>query len=300
MDNKIPSITGLATKTELTVVEGKIPDVAGYVKKSGYATEITSIKNDYATNASLDSKLNDLKAQHIAVEVKKVGDKVKKNASDILGFESRLKQKEDIVDEGQEGEDSFHRGFQKYLQERYVVYECRTGSFNFSNGRISKWKSMGIFNYLGNSDLNVSSSASVSSMPVLENNGRMNVKSDGYYFVQSKVIHPNANKIVNIYIVYRLDPISKFRSTDYTIQNALFGTIKVTKNATGSSNNKYEGYGICFDEGGTFSKGGTTNGRNVIIFGADMSFSTNATNKVNNNIYVLGDFLVQGINRTSI
>ena len=300
MDNKIPSITGLATKTELTVVEGKIPDVAGYVKKSGYATEITSIKNDYATNASLDSKLNDLKAQHIAVEVKKVGDKVKKNASDILGFESRLKQKEDIVDEGQEGEDSFHRGFQKYLQERYVVYECRTGSFNFSNGRISKWKSMGIFNYLGNSDLNVSSSASVSSMPVLENNGRMNVNSDGYYFVQSKVIHPNANKIVNIYIVYRLDPISKFRSTDYTIQNALFGTIKVTNNATGSSNNKYEGYGICFDEGGTFSKGGTTNGRNVIIFGADMSFSTNATNKVNNNIYVLGDFLVQGINRTSI
>ena len=136
-------------------------------------------------------------------------------------------------------------------------------------------------------------------MPVLKNNGRMNVKFDGYHFVQSKVIHPNANKIVNIYIVYRLDPISRFRSTDYTIQNALFGAIKVTKNATDSSNNKYEGYGICFDEGGTFSKGGITNGRNVIIFGADMSFSTHATNKANS-IYVLGDFLVQGINGTTI
>ena len=72
-------------------------------KKSDYATEITAIKNDYATIASVDSKINDLKAQHIANEVKKVGDKAKKNASDILWFENRLKKKEDIVDENQRG-----------------------------------------------------------------------------------------------------------------------------------------------------------------------------------------------------
>ena len=71
VDNKIPTTTGLATKTELTAVENKIPDANGFVKKSDYATEITSIKNDYVTNASLDSKLNDLKAQHIADDVKK-------------------------------------------------------------------------------------------------------------------------------------------------------------------------------------------------------------------------------------
>ena len=70
VDNKIPSTAGLATKTELTAVENKIPDTSGLVKKSD-ATEITSIKNDYVTNASLDNKLNDLKAQHIADEVKK-------------------------------------------------------------------------------------------------------------------------------------------------------------------------------------------------------------------------------------
>ena len=93
----------------------------------------------------MDSKLNDLKAQHIAEEVKKLDEKVSKNASDILGFESRLKQKEDIVDEAQR-ENSFSRGFQKYFQESYLVYECRTGSFNFSNEKISKWKST-IFNY---------------------------------------------------------------------------------------------------------------------------------------------------------
>ena len=66
-----------------------------------------------------------------------------------------------------------------------MVYECRTGSFNFSNGKITKWKSTGIFN----SDLNVSSSATVIYMPFLENNVRMNVKFNGYYLAQNKVIH---------------------------------------------------------------------------------------------------------------
>ena len=45
----------------------------------------------------MTSQLNDLKSQHIADEVKKVDDKVTKNTSDILGFESRLKQKEDLT-----------------------------------------------------------------------------------------------------------------------------------------------------------------------------------------------------------
>ena len=71
MDNKIPSISGLTTKTELTNVENKIPSNDSFVKQSDYATEITSIKNDYVTNAAVDSKLNDLKSSHIADEVKK-------------------------------------------------------------------------------------------------------------------------------------------------------------------------------------------------------------------------------------
>ena len=76
----------------MTTVDNKF---SGFVKKIDYGDEITKIKNDYATNASLDSKLNDSKAQHISTEVKKIDDKTKKNAYDILGFEKRLKQKED-------------------------------------------------------------------------------------------------------------------------------------------------------------------------------------------------------------
>ena len=95
----------------MTTVDNKF---SGIVKKTDCGDEITKIKNDYATNASLDSKLNDLKAQHISTEVEKINDKTENNTSDILGFESRLKQQEDTLNEAQR-ENSFHRGFQKYL-----------------------------------------------------------------------------------------------------------------------------------------------------------------------------------------
>ena len=42
--------------------------------------------------------------------------------------------------------------------------------------------------------------------------------------------------------------------------------MKITKN-TDSSKNNYKGCGLCFDEGGTFSKGNINNDRNVTIFG---------------------------------
>ena len=43
----------------------------------------------------------------------------------------------------------------------------------------------------------------------------------------------------------------------------------------------------------------TTNGRNVLIFGADMSFSVHRTNRANH-IYVMGDVLTQGIHDTTL
>ena len=82
------------------------------------------------------------------------------------------------------------------------------------------------------------------------------------------------------------------------MQNALFGSIQITKNAD-TSKYEYKGYGICFNEGGTFSKGNITNGRNVLIFGVHESSLTHANNKANN-IFVMGDGFVQGINDTTL
>ena len=113
------------------------------------------------------------------------------------------------------------------------------------------------------------------------------------------------NNVINIYCVYKLDPIDVSRNNKFTIQNALFGAIEITKNAN-TSKYKYKGYGICFDESEEFThvrKEGnfnhTTSARNVIIFGADMSFSKHAYNKANN-IYVMGKDYIQKINGTTI
>ena len=81
---------------------------------------------------------------------------------------------------------------------------------------------------------------------------------------------------------------------------------KLLKFATDYDKNNYKGYGICFDEisqfGHTITENGrayTRNGRNTLIFGADMSFSTHATNRANH-IYLMGEGLTQGINDTTI
>ena len=90
--------------------------------------------------------MNDLKAQHISTEVKKIDDKTTKNASDILGFENRLKQKEDIVNEN-ERVISFIRVFFVYIDQSNLVYDCKANSFNINSLKILIWKSTGVFNH---------------------------------------------------------------------------------------------------------------------------------------------------------
>ena len=239
--------------------------------------------------------MNDLKAQHIFTEVKKIDDKTKKNAGDILGFESRLKQKEDIVHENQGGL-NFNRGLFFYMDQSFLVYDCKMSSFNFNSGKISIWKSTGIFDYLGNSNMNAVGDSG-NDLPALKNDGRMYVYLSGNHFEQNKVTIPNNNNVINMYCVYVLQLVTPSRDDTFTVQNALFGAMEITKNAD-TSKYAYKGYGICFDEGGTFSKENINNGRNVLIFGVESSL-VNANNKANN-IYVMGDLFVQGINDTTL
>ena len=147
MQKKNPDISRLATKTNLnsylqtskfnskvTEAENKIKDtdiiaksantkantirsdLTDYAKKADVATDITTIKNDYVSNASLTSRLNDLKSQHIATEVTRIDNKSKKNASDILALKNELTQKGDAINEN-ERELSIFRGFFFYLQK---------------------------------------------------------------------------------------------------------------------------------------------------------------------------------------
>ena len=188
-----------------------------------------------------------------------------------------------------------------------LLYDRKAGSFGFGlNPRdITKWKSTGIYNHSSDSDMNAVADTKTD-LPNFKNDGRMHVHLNGNHFQQNVAGIPNNGDVINIYCVYKFDQIASSRDTSFTIQDALFGAMQITKNATDNSKNNYKGYGICFDEGSQFghtmSEGGRThitNGRNVLIFGADMSFSIHATNRANH-VYIMGDGLTQGINDTTI
>ena len=86
LENKIKDADIIA-KSAVTEVNSVKSDFNDYAKKTDVANDITTIKNDYVSNASLTSRLNDLKSQHIATEVKTIEFKTKKSSSDILGLE---------------------------------------------------------------------------------------------------------------------------------------------------------------------------------------------------------------------
>ena len=83
--------------------------------------------------------------------------------------------------------------------------------------------------------------------------------------------------IVNIYIVYKLGASSS-NDIDPTLKYCLFGAVTLSKNADFDQYG-YSGYGIGFDRRSSFSFPGGGVGKNVLIFGANMSFSAHIDNK---------------------
>ena len=85
--------TDIIAKSAVTKANIISSNLTAYARKADVARDITTIKNDYVTDASLYSQLNDLKSQHIATEVTGIDNKTKKNDSDILAFKNKLQQK---------------------------------------------------------------------------------------------------------------------------------------------------------------------------------------------------------------
>ena len=100
---------------------------------------------------------------------------------------------------------------------------------------------------------------------------------------------PHRN-VVNIYIVYEIT--SNNNDSNYpTLENCLCGSVKLTKYAD-IDNYGYSGYGIGFDRRSSFWFGNET-GKNVIIFGVDMSSSTKIDNR-KKYILIIGKGPTQG------
>ena len=102
-------------------------------------------------------------------------------------------------------------------------------------------------------------------------------------------------KAVKICIVYEIS--KSINISDYpTLENYLFGAVSLTKNAD-IDKYGYSGYGIGFEWHGIFSFPGTGLGRNVIIFGVDMSSSTMIDIR-KKDILILGKGPTQGLEHT--
>ena len=205
VEKKQPDISGLATKTSLN----------DYAKKA-----------NYVSNKSLTSQLNNLKSQHIAIEVMGIDNKTKKNANDILAVKNEFEKKEYDITENEIGI-SFNRGFFYYLQQINLICECKVDSFAFNNKKITNWKSTGILNisdYYGMNGVKNTKNET----PILKNDEKLYVYLKGSHFQQNYVLttsndHVINDNVINIYIVYKLDPIATSReTTTFTKQNSLF------------------------------------------------------------------------------
>ena len=122
VENKIKAADIIA-KSANTKANTIRSDLTGYATKADVATDITTIKNDCVTNASLTSQLNNLKSQHRTDEVKKVEDKVNKNKKEII-----------LV-----------KGFFSYEYHSDLVYDCKLNLSKTYSCGILEWKPKNIY-----------------------------------------------------------------------------------------------------------------------------------------------------------
>ena len=156
---------------------------------------------------------------------------------------------------------------------------------------VSSWKSKG----LSAESIKTLATSDNSLTPTLSYYGtKTRVKFHGSCLKQPKGSFDHKT-IVNIYIVYELGA-STSNSDDPTLRNCLFDTATLTKNAD-IDKYGYSGYGIGFDRKSSFSFPGGGFGQNVIIFGADMSYSAHVDNK-KKDILIFGKGPTEGLEHT--
>ena len=298
MEGKIPSITGLATNSALITIENKIPVISILVKTTDYNTAISEIDNKVSDhnhdkyvatpkiNILAEGVFNARLAQANLVtkidfdtKLQSLDEKINSNKTKHLLLETGLKILEKF--------DATHFRVENYFDgdgtQNYLVFQPVYKYFERVGSESSPSKSKG----LSNEKIDSVTTSNCQVSKLVDNNARIKVKFHGDLSKQNKVTYSHGT-MVNIFIVHSLIPTTKDSSV--TLQNCLFGAVKLTKNAD-IDKYKYSGYGIGFDSRGSFTHPRGGYGRNVIIFVADLSSSTHVNYKTRS-ILVLGkDFI---------
>ena len=307
IENKILSISGLATNAALTAVENKISNISSLVKKIDYNTKIPEIENKltdenhdkYITTPELNTLAAGVFNARLAqadlvakaefhAKLKSLNKKNNSNKTKHLLVENELKKLKSF-DLGYLIGKSYFDGD---VSQNYLMFQPILKYFALGSSWITEWKSKG----QSNESLKVPSKTDNTLTPTINwfDGDKTRLRFAARCLIQSKITY-NHGKIVNIYIVYEI--INAYRNENYpTLENALFGAVKLTKD-TGINNYKYSGYGIGFYGRGIHPDGGT--GKNAVIFAVDMSSSTKIGNK-KKDILILGKGPTQRLGKHSL
>ena len=311
IEGKIPSITGLATNSELTAVGNKITNVSSLVKRTDNNTKISDIgkkitdhnHDKYITtsefnamaasffNVRLAAQADLIRKPEFDFKLKGISDRVSKNKTKHLLVENELKKLKTL-------------GLSYFWNKNYfegndgtqnaLVFQTMQNYFKLLNGdQIDKWRSKGLSNqYLNGAGTvgDIVLSKPIKPMHVIFKGKGTLVQNDNDIIA--------GGPIVNIYIVYKTSP--KTIKSNFVFENCLFGAIKIAS-TTNSDTDKWQycGYDIGCDSKKEFTHPDGGSGKNVIIFGVDLNNSRHATNKTQS-VLILGHGLTQKMNDTTV
>ena len=235
---------------------------------------------NFVNKADFDNKLKDVTSNKN--ELNELSKKVK--AISTKGLTKDLINKFSILN----GAKYFSSGiFQNYLvfipAKKYIKYFSGTT-------RINSWKSIGMSEKIIE---NITKSYSNFALTFVDHHLLPDMNFNGHCLIKNISI---PNKVIYLYITYTLGSQLRNLNTNFTLSNCLFGSVKLTTNPNLDKYNytKYTGCSIGFDSRSEFLFTDGSYGKNVIIFGADMSSSVHVDNK-GKDILILGEGPTQGL-----
>ena len=189
------------------LLKNKVPSITGL----GSNFALTAVENKIPDVSSSVTKTD------FDTQLKKVSDRVTSNKTKHLVVENEFKKL-------QKFDSSYFKG-KDYLEENYLMFKSMNRYFKRigNTKNVSSWKAKGLLDEVFKPPINNNSLA-----PKLEYASElMFVKFDGGCLIKQYKLTSH-KKIVNIYLVYDLD--SNLNNFDLTLENCLFGAIKITKN----------------------------------------------------------------------
>ena len=241
LENNIPDISSLGTKTTLTAVESKITSVSSFVKKTDYDTNITESEknltdhsNDkYITTLEFNTLVADVFNVRLAqanlisktafnAKLSSLNRKITANNSKNILVKNELKKLKKI-------DSSYFIGkshFEENGRQNYLIFQPINRYFKMITNTyyVSWWKSKWL------SAENIApptTSDNILSSALSYYGTKRRVKFTGRCLKQRKVSYTHGT-IVNIYIVYELGAFSS-HSDDPPLKNSLFGAVRLRK-----------------------------------------------------------------------